>query len=393
MGSYQPGLKGQPSPIKWQAAIRSPSPFEYSSEETAYAELKSSLMMMCARKSDSRVLTDAWATRNMKAASMANAGQAKKVPTPGNKQLKLIERNTAKAKRRESSNLVEIPYESSTKALPVHTTSVPQKSISYKDTVPGHKRNDSNGKAGKKEQGKTLHLGKSAGRTTNQIRAGKKMVKTMHEERSVEENARKGHEISASADMKKVIAFLQSPSSSREKGKDPSPDHVVEWTTSKGKIDSENYSGNSSTGKNQSHTDRTIPAAFMKRSKANNIVTHARTFEGSHNNTVTCLCTSEGMLWSGSKDRSIAVWDYNKKSQGAISLVRSHTGSIISMCEIPMSGLVATSSEDQHVKIWGSLNKVPLGSFKTKNALVNCLIAKDPTQILCGSSNHRIIVL
>jgi hypothetical protein len=83
MGSYQPGVKGQPSPIKWQAPIRSSSPFEYCSEETAYAELKSSLMMMCARKSDSRVLTDAWATRNMKAASMANVGQVKKVPTPG----------------------------------------------------------------------------------------------------------------------------------------------------------------------------------------------------------------------------------------------------------------------------------------------------------------------
>lgn len=82
MGSYQPGLKGQPSSMKWQA-VRSSSPFEYNSEETAYAELKSSLMMMCARKSDSRVLTDAWATRNIKAASMANAGQARKAPTPG----------------------------------------------------------------------------------------------------------------------------------------------------------------------------------------------------------------------------------------------------------------------------------------------------------------------
>lgn len=87
MGSYQPGIKGQlcPSPIKWQAAVRSPSPFEYSSEETACAELKSSLMMMYARKSDSRVLADAWATRNMKAASTANANaaQAKKVPASG----------------------------------------------------------------------------------------------------------------------------------------------------------------------------------------------------------------------------------------------------------------------------------------------------------------------
>jgi len=83
VGSYQPGVKGQPSPIKWQAVIRSPSPFEYCSKETAYAELKSSLITMCARKSDSKVLTDAWATRNMKAASMVNAGQVKKVPTPG----------------------------------------------------------------------------------------------------------------------------------------------------------------------------------------------------------------------------------------------------------------------------------------------------------------------
>jgi WD40 repeat protein len=212
------------------------------------------------------------------------------------------------------------------------------------------------------------------------------MVKTM------EESVRKGHEISASADMKKVIAFLHSPTSSRGKVKDPSPD-TVEWTISKTKTDTENPSTNSSTGKSQSHTDRTIPGAFMKRSKANNIVTHARTFEGVHNNTISCLCTSEGRLWSGSKDRSIAIWDYNKKSSGAISVLRGHAGSIMTMCEIPMSGLIATGSEDQHVKIWGSLNKMPLGSFRTKNSIVGCLVAKDPTQILCGCSNHCIIVM
>jgi len=238
----------------------------------------------------------------------------------------------------------------------------------------------------KGDQGKTLHLGKSAGK--NQVRTKDKMVKTM------EENVRKGHEISASADMKKVTAFLHSPTSSRGKFKDPSPDTVVEWTASKGKSDTDNPSINSSTGKSQSHTDRTIPAAFMKRSKANNIVTHAKTFEGAHNNTISCLCTSEGILWSGSKDRSIAIWDYNnKKSLRAISILRGHKGSITSMCEIPMSGLIATGSEDQHVKIWGSLNRMVLGSFRTKNAIVSSLVAKDPTQILCGCSNHQIIVI
>lgn len=82
MGSYQPGIRPQfaQSPGKCKGDIRSPSPFEYNQKETVYAELKSSLMMMCARKSDSRILTDSWATRNMKSSSTA---QGKRIPTPG----------------------------------------------------------------------------------------------------------------------------------------------------------------------------------------------------------------------------------------------------------------------------------------------------------------------
>lgn len=308
-----------------------------------------------------------------------------------------VERSTGKARRRESSNLVEIPYESSSKKMPVHMSGASQKSISYKDSLgqPMHRRNDSSSKTSKKpqntDQGKPLILGKGASKGTSQPRGGaKKMGRTAHEEREsgAEDCARKGHEISASADMRKVIAFLHSPSSSREK-KEPSPEGERSGVKEKGQ--SENCSG-SSTGKSQSNTDRKVPAAFMKRSKANNIVTHAKTFDGAHNNTVTCLCTSENSLWSGSKDRSVAVWDYGKKCHNSAAILRNHKGSVTAMCEIPRSGLVATGAEDQHVRIWGALNRLSLGSFRTKDSIVECIEPRGATQILCGCSSHRIVV-
>ena len=266
-----------------------------------------------------------------------------------------------------------------------------------------HKRNNSNNKLGKKthttEPNKTLVIGKNAIKNNNQSRIGgkKKMIKTLHEEYSNTENCTKKehiHEISASADVKKVIAFLHSPSSLREKVSEPSnlPETIIEWTSTKGKNENNDHLNNGNTDKSQSRTERTIPAAFMKRSKANNIVTHARTLEGAHNNSVTCMCTSEGSLWSGSKDRSIVVWDYKKKSPGQNSSLRVHTGAITSMCKIPRSGQIATGSEDHHVRIWDSLKRTVLGSFRTKNSFVSCLVPKDPTQIFCGCSNHRITV-
>ena len=296
-----------------------------------------------------------------------------------------------------------------------------------------HKRNDSNIKPplfqpqrgpGQKppmkmqERPKTPTLCKVETRNTVQERAShlsqanksrpaskKEVGRTFHEYEDNDEDYHKTFQVVASKicgdtvkdsaiDMKKVFAFLHSPPSSRDKkteATNQSAENKNLRVSTKGK-GSEKLIPSPGQQSAQGRSERSVPTVFMKRTKANNIVTHARTLTG-HRNTVTCFCIAEGNLWSGSKDRAVLIWDYaSQQNNSSIATVKAHNGGITNLCPIPMSGLVATGSEDQHMSLWSVHDRSKLGSFKCKNSVVECIVAKDSTQIISGHSDHSIKV-
>jgi len=447
VGSYQQLAKAQfPSPAK-PINIRSPSPVELP-PETAYAALKSSLTMMCGRKNEAKQEKNVPfndPTRNKKAPSTGGN------TAPGKK----FEIDRSKSRQEEYENFLEhgispeMLYNSNSSQkkgiIQNQFFSSQHRKLSSRDKKSGssneilsksqisHKRNDSNSinltrppiskpaqKPGQ-DRPKTPTLTKSDQRknsaltTTVKTKDSKNsMIKTFHgdyndniedyqiDAQEMSENKRNGKDLpinNASIDMKKVIEFLHSPPSSRDPNNPnnslPKESKSMRSST-KNKlqpITSVNFQTTSSPVKSQ--TERSVPAAFMKRSKARNIVTHAKTFENVHRNTISTLCVSEGSLWAGSKDRVISIWNYvncENIENTQNSMLKAHTGAITNIYQIPGSGLIASGSEDHTVRIWSAQEKSNIGSFKIKNAIPQCIISKDATQILCGASNRNILV-
>ncbi len=238
-------------------------------------------------------------------------------------------------------------------------------------------------KTGKKEVGRTFHA-----EYEDQEEDYRKIVPTAQ---TVDQPAG-----DSEIDMTKVMAFLHSPPSAR-----PAP--PVESRSARSSTKSAAKSGpdnnkvaTAKSAANPPQSERSLPSVMMKRMKANNIVTHAKTLEG-HRNTVNCMCICEGMLWSGSKDRTVAVWDYKANETGTagsiLERLNVHRGSVTCLCPVPMSGLIATGAEDQRIRLWSAQDRKMLGSFLCKGAGIECMTAKDPTQIISGNTDHSIRVM
>eukprot|EP00826_Nyctotherus_ovalis_P013891 TRINITY_DN13819_c0_g1_i5.p1 TRINITY_DN13819_c0_g1~~TRINITY_DN13819_c0_g1_i5.p1 ORF type:complete len:306 (+),score=39.39 TRINITY_DN13819_c0_g1_i5:563-1480(+) len=176
-----------------------------------------------------------------------------------------------------------------------------------------------------------------------------------------------------SVDTKKDFSFIHSPPFANHSELFNSP---AEWRTSKGK-----QKPIFTPAKIPSHTERKFLGKYAK-----SLFTHVKTLE-KHRNSVTCACGFGGKLWSGSKDRTIAVWDYKSNEEPVI--LRAHTGAITVLCPLYEHNLLASASEDQHIKIWQ--DRRVLESFKTKNAAIRCAAARRQ-ELYCGTTAHQILV-
>jgi WD40 repeat protein len=186
------------------------------------------------------------------------------------------------------------------------------------------------------------------------------------------------------AKSKKEFNFLHSPSFTNKSEIFNTPEGLlIEWGTTKGKVRRPSFTP----VKVPSHTERSMGINFLRHSK--NILTHVKTF-GEHKNTVTSICSVNEMLWSGSKDRTIIVWSLMSDTKPTI--LKAHTGAITSLCSIPQHKLIASTSEDQHTKIWNVEDKRVVESFKVKNEIITCSVSKH-NDLYCGTSGHHIIVL
>jgi len=184
---------------------------------------------------------------------------------------------------------------------------------------------------------------------------------------------------------KKELNFLNSPSFTDKSELFNTPEGLaIEWGTTKGKVRRPSFTP----VKVSSHTERSLGGNFLKYSK--NILTHIKTFDNEHKNTVTSICSFNEMLWTGSKDRTIIVWSLSGDTKPTV--LRSHTGAITSLCPIKERGFIASTSEDQHIKIWSVEDKRVIESFKVKNEIITCSASRY-NDLYCGTSGHHIMVL
>jgi len=74
-----------------------------------------------------------------------------------------------------------------------------------------------------------------------------------------------------------------------------------------------------------------------------------------HDGNVNAVAISGDLIFSGSEDNTVRVWDLNELEGGAMTIVRGHTTAIISICVLN-SGRVVTGSRSGEVFVWDKLD-------------------------------------
>ena len=122
-----------------------------------------------------------------------------------------------------------------------------------------------------------------------------------------------------------------------------------------------------------------------------------------HENTVWCLTTltvfNTIMIASGSEDKTIKIWNPNKKeSDRYVMTLYGHTGGVLSLTTLPIHNntMIASGSFDYTIKLWmpgnGSKNKNLLLTINN-DVCVLCLksmIFEDEIILISGSYDHTI---
>jgi len=96
------------------------------------------------------------------------------------------------------------------------------------------------------------------------------------------------------------------------------------------------------------------------------------------------------LLISGSKDRTIKVWDTRAPSEGCVSTLRAHTGAVL---DLKLRGnRVVSASMDKTVRMWDIREpSVPLATFEGHSAEVHCVDFRD-RMVLSGSRDTSLKV-
>ena len=98
------------------------------------------------------------------------------------------------------------------------------------------------------------------------------------------------------------------------------------------------------------------------------------------------LCLSSLLLKrlaSGSKDKTVKVWDLSKKKAIYISTLSGHTKWVTALCQ-PRSGIIASGSDDQSVIIWNITEGKSKYVFKEHKTPIRGIVRIIPFQIIVG---------
>ena len=100
---------------------------------------------------------------------------------------------------------------------------------------------------------------------------------------------------------------------------------------------------------------------------------------------------NNGLLVSGSSDKTIKIFDVLNQNINALATLKSHRGTIFCLCEIENNKLIS-GSEDKTLKIWDLIKYQCILTLQDPNkAKINCLIPlKDNSFILTGNDDNLI---
>ena len=103
--------------------------------------------------------------------------------------------------------------------------------------------------------------------------------------------------------------------------------------------------------------------------------------------------TSEGLLISGSSDKTLKIWDIINREENCISTLKGHKGTIYCIAEIEKDKIIS-GSEDTTLKIW-NINKDKMQCILTLNepnkSKINCLISLKQTNFILTGNDDNII--
>lgn len=108
-----------------------------------------------------------------------------------------------------------------------------------------------------------------------------------------------------------------------------------------------------------------------------------------HKDSVTCLAIEQKLLFSGSDDMTIVIWDlFNKWSVGTLE---GHQHTIQDMIVFEETGLLVSCSYDKKIIVWQYETKSIVEQFE-RNEEFKCLDYISSTKIMIAGTNDKTIM-
>ena len=113
-----------------------------------------------------------------------------------------------------------------------------------------------------------------------------------------------------------------------------------------------------------------------------------------HSQTVNCLAFHEDRVYSGSKDSTIIVWDV--KTVSLISTLRGHTSSVYCLAVDPIPERLYSGSSDRTIRQWDMKTLTEMRILKGHTYTINCLAVvshnNGKSSLISGSSDRTLRV-
>ena len=128
----------------------------------------------------------------------------------------------------------------------------------------------------------------------------------------------------------------------------------------------------------------------IHRMKLNDLGT-LKPYETSHYDTVTCLALYDNSIISGSRDKSLRIWDQDKDNENK-SIINAHTDWINCLNTDSFDRCVYSGGKDGKIRVWkGNYSEINhVGEMNAHNASINCLVSLPSlSQTLISGSSDR----